>query len=400
MLGVLLSAAALGSGSASAGDPVAAVQASGSIPEDRLLDVGVEVFELSRHAGKPIPAADPQVLEDVRRAEGRFLPIQLRDTLESTGQWGAVRVLPPGLSVTDLTVYGEMLHASGRRLELRIRAVDSRGRKWLDREYYWQAEAKDYPSNAPGAGYAFRSVFNQIANDLVRARDKRDTREIQEIRRTTEMRFAAEIAPEAFADHVRARGEGSFEVARLPAEGDPMMARVLQIRERDHAVVDTLNEHYSEFQARMSSPYNEWLAQSFQEQKAYDALNKKSLLKKILGAALIVGAIAADQQDRDYGTSAGTEVLIIGGIAAIESGIKDGQEKKVHEDTLGELATQLEAGVTPLVVAIEGRTVELKGTAEEQYGAWRKMLREIFVAETGLPADPNAPVGPDETPGG
>ena len=30
----------------------------------------------------------------VRKSEARYIPIHLRNTLQSTGQWGAVRVVP------------------------------------------------------------------------------------------------------------------------------------------------------------------------------------------------------------------------------------------------------------------------------------------------------------------
>ena len=42
------------------------------------------------------------IYPDVRKAESRYMPVLLRDTIESTGQWGQVRVLP-GASSTDRT---------------------------------------------------------------------------------------------------------------------------------------------------------------------------------------------------------------------------------------------------------------------------------------------------------
>jgi hypothetical protein len=45
--------------------------------------------------------------------------------------------------------------------------------------------------------------------------------------------------------------------------------------------------------------------------------------------------------------------------------------------------------VAPLVVEIEGETVRLTGSREEQYAAWRQLLRQIYAAETGFPVDPN-----------
>ena len=39
---------------------------------------------------------------------------------------------------------------------------------------------------------------------------------------------------------------------------------------------------------------------------------------------------------------------------------------------------------TPLVVEVEGESRRLTGTAEAQYEGWRKLLREIYQAETGF----------------
>ena len=36
---------------------------------------------------------------------------------------------------------------------------------------------------------------------------------------------------------------------------------------------------------------------------------------------------------------------------------------------------------------VEGRTLRLTGSAESQYAEFRRLLREIFAQETGLPLD-------------
>jgi hypothetical protein len=46
-----------------------------------------------------------------------------------------------------------------------------------------------------------------------------------------------------------------------------------------------------------------------------------------------------------------------------------------------------------MVVEVEGEQRRLTGTAEAQYEAWRKLLREIYEAETGFATvDVGAPV--------
>jgi hypothetical protein len=47
-----------------------------------------------------------------------------------------------------------------------------------------------------------------------------------------------------------------------------------------------------------------------------------------------------------------------------------------------------------MVVDVEGRTLELKGSAEQQYAEWRQLLRELYENETGLPAATSASAQP------
>jgi hypothetical protein len=54
--------------------------------------------------------------------------------------------------------------------------------------------------------------------------------------------------------------------------------------------------------------------------------------------------------------------------------------------------------VQPIVVDIEGRTLQLRGSAEDQYAEWRRLLKELYENETGLPATTAADSG-SSTPG-
>jgi hypothetical protein len=39
-----------------------------------------------------------------------------------------------------------------------------------------------------------------------------------------------------------------------------------------------------------------------------------------------------------------------------------------------------------MVIEVEGQTRRLTGTAASQYESWRRLLREIYEAETGFPS--------------
>jgi len=49
-----------------------------------------------------------------------------------------------------------------------------------------------------------------------------------------------------------------------------------------------------------------------------------------------------------------------------------------------ELGESMEAQVAPMVVEVEGQTVELTGTVDAQFDEWKVILRDIYAAETGI----------------
>ena len=55
--------------------------------------------------------------------------------------------------------------------------------------------------------------------------------------------------------------------------------------------------------------------------------------------------------------------------------------------------------VKPKVSLIEGRTLQLKGSAEEQYAEWRRLLKDLYENETGLPAATSSTATGAEPPG-
>jgi len=119
-----LAAVLIGCASQSGGpqSPTQAIQATTEIPRDQILDVGIEVFDPGLPPqGQPMP---DDIFPELREAEARYMAIRLENTMQSTGHWGAVRVLPSGRGTTDLKVTGTILVSTGSTLALDIRAVD------------------------------------------------------------------------------------------------------------------------------------------------------------------------------------------------------------------------------------------------------------------------------------
>jgi hypothetical protein len=353
------------------------------VPEGQLLDVWVELFDPGE-----LPDDEEEAMGlsmDIREAEARYMPEQLRAVMESTGYWGAVRVVPQHTEGSELLVRGVILVSNGDELELEITALDATGREWFSRNYEEEVEADRYRQGSLSDNDIFYSLYHTIANDLAEFRQSLTASDIAAIRQVAELRFAADLSPEAFDDYLALDRKGRYSIVRLPAADAPMLRRVLAIRDRDFLLIDILNGHFDNFSREMDSPYNEWRKARSAEASALRKVKSDALKHKLLGAAAILGAIVIDATNNgNYGSSVLRDSLILGGAYAIKTGFDIGAESGIHRDAIIELDESFSAEARPLVVEVEGEVHELTGSAEAQYAQWRALLKRIYASETGF----------------
>jgi hypothetical protein len=364
---------------------IVAEKATTEVAEDELLDVGVRLFD----PNVPQDVSEQEkkrIFPEVRNAESRYIPVLVRDTLESTGQWGQVRVLPRDGTGMEVFVDGRIVASDGRRLELDIVVTDAAGRTWFSRTYEGEADTRAYKDVVSRPRDPFENVYSTLANDLLAARRAMSSADRQQLRRVADMRFASDLAPYAFSGYLARDRKGVYTVTRLPADGDPVVERMERVRERDYALVDTLNEHYASFGASMSEPYTSWRKSNHEELEAEATAKREALTRQVLGAVAVVGGIVAGMEGSGSATSAAATAAVLGGMYAFRSGLDKRAEIKVHTESLKQLGDSFQSEVQPMVVDVEGRTLELKGSAEQQYAEWRQLLRELYESETGLPA--------------
>ena len=370
-------------------EPVDLVQATTEVAEEQLLDVSISVFDPGLpEEGEELPDG---VQPEVRKAEARYMAYRLEETMQETGHWGAVRVVPHDAARGDVVVLAKILESSGRDLNLYVRATDATGKVWFENRYKGRADPAAYQPETIGRTQPFQNVYNRIANDLVRALAKLDPDELIEVRRVAQIDYAADLAPMVFDDYLEIDRKGRKTVARLPAEDDPMMARVNEIREREYFFVDVLNQHYASFSQQMVAPYDNWRMFSYEEQVALTALRRKATTQQVLGGLAVLGSIlmgggsTAERVVRD--------AAMIGGVAAITAGVGTRKEAKIHVQALEELSASFDTEVEPMVMEVDGRVLRLTGSVETQYETWRQLLGSIWADETGLPTDPNRTPG-------
>ena len=352
-------------------------------PIDLYMDIGIMPLEPGIPEGEEA-LENSLIIPDVRRAEARYIAYQLKDTLELTGNWGAVRVIPQFTEAVDILITGKILDSNGEELKLQVTVADSTGQVWLSRTFTDTASKYSYeaPKEDP-----FQDIYNDVANAILIYRQKLGEPELAKIKQVSNLRYAIRLSPEAFGGYLT-ESQGSVEIEQLPASNDQMLVRVNRIKEREYLFVDTLDDYYGNFFRDMKASYHEWRYATYDEAVAAKRLKKESMKRLIGGAAVVAAGVAASasKQSNTYASQAAGLGVVGGGIGLIKSGLSRRQRAEVHENALKEISESLGAEITPYVLDIEGRTIELTGTADVQYEEWREILKQIYIEETGLPA--------------
>ncbi len=365
--------------------PTPIMTAQKEIPEDQLLDVGVLVFESETLSEEK--AEDEGTNNDIRQAESHFIPYHLKNTLQQSGQWGAVQVIPAETNSIDLQVKGEILESNGMYLGLKIEVIDATGKRWFKKNYRAEATEISYAANRPGRQDTFQNIYNAIANDMAFFKTKLTPEQIGKIRTTAKLKFAEEFAPDAFRGYLVKNKQNTFTIKRLPADDDPMMDRLLKIREREYMYVDTLNQQYDGYYNTMWASYENWRQLNMTERKAIKEIKKRALTRQIVGALLLAGAIAAGTGNTGNMVALQTSMVLIGGQVILD-GFNISKEAEIHEAAIQELSESFSSEMKPVVMEFEGKQYELTGSAAEQFKQWRLLLRAIYYAETGFEPNP------------
>ena len=349
--------------------------------EEELLDIGIAIFEPGLD---DIPRNREELtFSDVRMAETYFASYNLAGALQNSGNWGVVRVVPGDLSSSDLAITGTILQSDGETMRMQVHVKDSTGATWINKEYEEVVSKYSYDPRMRRSEDAFQGLFNKIANDLLAYKQRNISREeVLNIRTVSQIQFARDFAPQIFDDYVEEDRNGILQVKRLPAQNDPVINRIQDIRERDYLYVDALQDYYSNFVRQMETPYTEFRRMSYEQVMKMDKLAADSRRNMIMGVAAIIGGIAATQSNNAAAYWSSPVILASGGWL-IKDAFSKGDERQMHVEALAELGNSLEMEIAPQTIELEQRTITLSGSVEAQYEQWRELLADIYANDIG-----------------
>jgi hypothetical protein len=357
------------------------VEDSAPIVEEQLLDIGIGIFQPGLD---DVPRNREELtFSDVRMAETYFASYQLAQALQNSGNWGVVRVVPGRLESVDLAITGTILQSDGETMRVQVHVQDSTGMTWIDKEYEEVVSKYSYDPRMRRSEDAFQGLFNKIANDLLAYKQRNISAAVAvNIRTVSKIQFARDFAPQVFDEYLAENRNGILEVKRLPAQNDPILNRIENIRERDFLYVDALQDYYSNFVRQMEVPYTEFRRMSYDEVMKMDRLAADARRNMIMGVAAIIGGLAATQSNNAAAYYSSPVILASGGWL-IKDAFDKGDERALHVEALAELGNSLEMELAPQTIELEERTITLSGSVEAQYEQWREILADIYANETG-----------------
>ncbi len=208
---------------------------------------------------------------------------------------------------------------------------------------------------------------------------------VRELRTVAQLRYAGELSPESFAGYVAPNRRGELETIRLPANDDPMFLRTQNVRQREQLFFETLDQHYDSFSAEAAQSYDGWREYSREEAIAIRELTRSARWRTGLGVATIVASFLYGQEsDGSFTDRVLRDAMMYIGSDMLRTSAVRRQERRLHTQTLQELAESFDDEVAPLVVEVQGTEHRLTGTAEVQYTEWRDLLQQLFISETGF----------------
>jgi hypothetical protein len=372
-------------------DQVAPLMAPQEFDDHQLLNVSIKVFDPGELPGE----VDERhgLTREIREAEARYIPVHLKYSMQRTGYWGTVRVVPDDDKSAEVLVRGRIDFSDGESLVLSIEALDSRNVLWFRKTYAETALLNEHLATEPEKEDTFQDLFNNIANDLAEYRNRLNPGDIQAIQRVAELRYGQDMAPDVYGQYLSYDENNRLYIVHLPADNDPMMERVRTVRARDDMLIEAINGYYDAYYLDLWEPYANWRKFRSEEVATMREIERDALRRKVIGIAAIVGAIAIGASSDNDSAASETlqQVMVAGGAYSIYTGMQKSQEVVINKEVIEELGVSFTSEAEPLVIEVEGETIRLTGSAEEQYAKWREILKQIYARESGLITDEAIP---------
>ena len=360
----------------------------------------VETTPIATKLDVIIPVFDPGLSEtaenyeedgiwpELRRAEANRFAYKLKQALDDSNAFAAVRVTPDKTASGDLYVLGKIEESNGQDVKFVLNVIDISGKEWLNKTFKHEVKESFYKNYRSSGTDPYAPVFKQAADKIIEALKKRSFSELDDLKYIADLRFGASFNDAVFLEYMNTGGK-YIKLVSKPSDNDPMLQRVIAIRVREQLFVDSLQQNYASFSQSMDDSYLRWQEASFTETQLRKEAETKSVMKAIGGVLLIglaIAAAVASGNNSSFGTPDPglATAAIVGGVAGawmLSSSFKSKEEAEFHKGAIDELGESINIEMAPRVVSFEDETVELTGNIQEQFTQWREFLKRIYEQE-------------------
>ena len=154
--------------------------------------------------------------------------------------------------------------------------------------------------------------------------------------------------------------------------------RVSSIIEVDQQFNRLMDQNYKTLAEDMNVTYRTYLrdAYTISSQARKDREARNAAIAGAIFGALAAGAMASNSSS-SAGQTAAAAMAVASAAAAITA-IKQSSQYQEQKELLNELGASVAASLSPRVIEMEGREVQLSGTATEQQAQWRTLMQELY----------------------
>lgn len=368
------------------------------------LDVAIPVFD-------PGIPNDPRKWEaqgiwpELRRAEAVWYAKKLAEALDKTGIFNSVLVVPDTAVSADLYVMGTLKESNGEDLEIELKLFATTGKELMRKKKMkarvpqtWYSDPRTQNKDPYTRTYA--SAANDIVSELLKIAKKDEKQRkknekyiaknkpkrvkveaLEEIRIVRHAQYGEVLSEEEFGGVTKAK-KGVLSLSYIPDREQENWQRVGSVVSADLRFNQMMDTSYDELTASMADSYRYWQKDAYpiaKGQREARAKRNAAVFGAILTAA-VAGNVA-----KNSGSSAGqaaAAAAAVASVGALATAFQENEESKQLAAQLNELGNSVSSVLSPKVIKMENREVELTGTASEQQQQWGTLLKEWY--ETGV----------------
>jgi len=364
------------------------------------LDLAIPVFD-------PGIPNDPSIWEakgiwpELRRAEAVWYSKKMAETLRETGIFNSVLVVPDSVVSADLYLVGELVESNGEDLQIDLELFATTGKKLMKKKKVRSRVSEDWYVNPRTQNEdPYKAAYQDAANDILAAllkvakkdeklRKKNEryieknklkkvkTEALEEVRLVRHALYGQALSSEEFDDVTKVK-RGVTKLVYQPDITQDNWRRVNSIVLADKKFNQLMDGTYDELTESMSDAYRTWQKDAYpiaKGQREARAAANRAAVGALLG--VVVAASVGSNSGSTAGQVAAATVATASVAAAINS-FKKSEESKLQADQLNELGNSVSSVMSPKVISMENREVELTGTASEQQAQWSGLLREMY----------------------